>query len=61
MTVITLDDIQFSIDTLSDAIAELAHEIAALQNEMDELKEKKKNILDEPEQQQVVGNERKLS
>ena len=61
MAVITLNDLEFSIDTLSDAIAELAHEIAALQNEMDELKEKKKNILDEPEQQQVVGNERKLS
>ena len=61
MAVITLNDIQFSIDILSYAIEDLAHEIAALQNEMDELKEKKKNILDEPEQQQVVGNERKLS
>ena len=61
MAVLTLDDIQFSINTIGDAIEELAHEIAALQNQIDDLKQKKKNILAEPEQQQVVGNERKLS
>ena len=49
MAVITLNDIQFSIDMLSYAIEELAHEIATMQNQIDELKEKERQILDERE------------
>ena len=49
MAVLTLDDIQFSINTIGDAIEELAHEIAALQNQIDDLKQKERQILDERE------------
>ena len=55
MAVITLDDIQFSIDTLSYAIEDLAHEIAIMQNEMDELKERKRHILEEELPREIMN------
>ena len=44
MAVITADDIKTSINTLQDAIVELAHEVASMQNQVSELQIKKDSM-----------------
>ena len=44
MDVITADDIKTSISTLQDAIIDLAHEVASMQNRVSELKIKKDSM-----------------